>query len=161
MAKHELSPGLTKMLSTKRATSWICLLLGPDFLPPCLAFGPTRHRAAEIHLRTDVANVPACEVGELLRLPFVSLCQFTPITFRGRAFIITGPGVAQHVATLEVAAISGFLQHEVFREMCGVVTNMHTCDENVSRSWANRHLSRHWSRLTCPKAADASQLFKG
>src|SRR5215471_3537120 len=143
-----------------RATSWICSLLVPDFLPPCLRSGPNGNHGAEIHLRANVGNVPAREVGELLRLPFVSLCQFTPITFRGRAFIITGPGVAQHVATLEVGAIGGFLQHEVFRKMYGVVTNMHTRDENVPRSRDSRHVSRHWSRVTCPKDAEASQLFK-
>src|SRR5262249_35415663 len=135
-------------------------LLGPDFLPPCLAFGPIRNHGAEIHLRADLSNVPACEVGELLCFSFVSLCQLTPILFRGRAFVIAGPRVAQHVASLEVGSIGGFLQHEVFRKMCGVVTNMHTRDENVSPSRDSRHLSRHWSRLTCPKDAEVSQLFK-
>ena len=118
------------------------------------------YRGAEIHLGTDVGNVPAGEFGELLCIPFVSLRQLTPILFRGGAFIIAGPGVAQHITTLEVGTIGGFLQHEVFRKMCGVVTNLHPRDENVSRSRANRHLSRHRSRLTYPKNAEGSQLFK-
>src|SRR5262245_49122156 len=112
-------------------------LLGPDFLPPCLGSGAIGNHGAEIHLRADLSNVPACEVGELLCFSFVSLCQLTPIIFRGRAFIIAGPGVSQHVATLKVGAIGGFLHYEVFREMCGVVTNMHTRNENVSRSRGN------------------------
>src|SRR5215475_11946813 len=142
------------MVSAKRITSWICPLLGPDFLPPRLAFRPIGHHCTEIHLRTDVSNVPSCEVGELLCLPFESLYQLTPILFHGWTFIIAGPGVAQHVASLEVGAIGGFLQHQVFGKMCSVVANVHARDENVSRSRDNRHGSRHWSRLTYPKDAE-------
>jgi hypothetical protein len=56
---------------------WICPLLVPDFLPPCLAAGLIGHRASKVDLRPDVGDVPTCEIGELLGTPHRSVSART------------------------------------------------------------------------------------
>src|SRR4029077_11288667 len=137
----------------------VCLLV-PYFLPPCLAAAPIGNGAAEIHLRADVSDVPTCEVGELLCFLFVALYQLTPILFGRRTFFVAGPGVTQHVAALEIVAIGGFLQHKVFREMLGIVTNVHASDESVRRTGNNRPAHHRRRGFSYPKDTEASQFFK-
>ena len=57
----------------------------------------------------DVSDVPTCEVGELLGFLVVAPYQLAPILFGGRTIFVAGPGVAQHIAALEIGAIGGFL----------------------------------------------------
>ena len=83
-------------------------LTGPDFLPP---FDVAGVGAAQIHLSTDVGELPTGQIGELARFVFLALGDLAAVLVGRRAGrVFAFPWMAQDVARLEIISISGFLQ---------------------------------------------------
>ena len=75
-------------------------------------------------------DLPAGEHRERMRLGCKGMRQPVPVARTGFASCLTGIRMAQHVPALEVLPVGGFLQHQVFRKMVAVVTNVQPSDKN-------------------------------
>src|SRR5215475_1382962 len=105
------------MMQTNR-DAWartLCALGPPDGSLPLHAL------PRGFHPRGDVLGVPAGEAGEILRLLAEARRQRGEIGVGRRTARGAAPGVAQHVAALEVLAVARLHEHEVFGEMGGVI----------------------------------------
>src|SRR5207249_8986535 len=86
----------------------------------------------DVHPAANVCDVPAGQVGEALRFELGAHRKGASIAGRRIARLGPCPWMAQHVPPLEVRAVGGLLEHEVFREMRGVVSHVETRDEYVA-----------------------------
>src|SRR5262245_15375250 len=102
----------------------------PDAFPPCRVRG---NRRFGTHFLPDVRRRPPGEPRQLFGLAGVPLAKRPTVVGRGGARVAAGPGMPQHVASLEVRAIRGFLEHEVLREVRVVVADVQARDEHVRR----------------------------
>src|SRR3954464_3905042 len=93
----------------------------PDPLPPRSQVGGWR---IHVHRAPDVGDVPARQRRQILRLAFVSLWEFRAIANRCVAGTLAGPGMAEHISTLEIRAVRGFLKDQVLGEVSRVVPHV-------------------------------------
>src|SRR5690348_14234237 len=102
----------------------------PDLFPPGVARRSPGARR-EIHPLPDLADVPAGEGGEGLRLGLVTLRQLPAIAPGRLAGPAPRPGVAQDEAPLEILAVGGLLEDQILGEVGGVVAQMEPGQEDV------------------------------
>src|SRR5205085_6161273 len=116
---------------TRVARSLLHTLAAPWLLPQPLP--PRRLRADRgigSHLLTDVGDVPAGQRCQLLGLAGAALDERSPVVVRRAAGRAAGEGMPQHVASLEVAAIPGLLEHQVLRKVRAVVADVQPRQED-------------------------------
>src|SRR4051812_48379562 len=111
-------------------------LLTPHLLPPLgllrrigVAIGP-----AAAHPAADRGEVPTRERGQRLGLLRPALHNRATIRVVPLAGGLSLPGVAQHVARLEVGLIGRLLEDEILGEVLGVVAHVEPRDEGVLRA---------------------------
>lgn len=75
-----------------------------------------------------------------------------------RAGIRSGPGMAKDVARLEVRAIGRFLEHQIFRKVLGIVSDMKPREKYVLA--LRKHPFPAAPLRFLPKYAQTAQLFR-
>src|SRR5688572_16768526 len=76
------------------------------------------------HLATDVIEVPSRQHRQRLRLALATFAKRRAIAFSRVTRRLARPRMAQHIAPLEVAAVSRLLKDQILREMFAVVADM-------------------------------------
>src|SRR5689334_8757693 len=81
-----------------------------------------------------------------------------PISLGRRAIVLSGPRVAEDIADLEVRAIRGFLEYQVFGKVRCIVSDMESGEKHVL---GLSHAFAHASVLLLPKHAKAAEFLGG
>src|SRR5438093_6042920 len=133
-----------------------------QLLPPLAAFGSpvvARHGA---HLAADLVDRPPGQLRQRVDFLIRARAEHLAIALGGLAPRLALPRVAQDVATLEVAAVRGLLEDQVFREVAPVVPDVQTRQEDVGRATAGDRTTAHAvagsAGIRQPEDAELAQL---
>src|SRR5213592_358998 len=81
------------------------------------------------HSFSHIRDLPSRQVRHVDRLALAALAQLARVVARRGAVGRSRPRMMQNVARLEVAAVAGLLEDEIFREVLAVVADMQPGEE--------------------------------